>query len=100
MSFDNIHYNKIEEEQNEKLYILSGTITKLKNQSLVIGETIDRHNDDLDNIAIIVDEDIYQVSKLTSRINKFRNQVTSNLCWIIAFMIIINIILFIIYMKM
>jgi hypothetical protein len=88
------------EKQDEKLSTISISLTNLKQQAITIGDTLDNHNNKLEDISIKVDDNIQQVTNTTKRIEKFRKSVSSNLCWIMVFMIFINIILFIIFMKL
>jgi len=86
-------------DQDIKLDVLSRHVSVLKEHANIIDTELDQQNSSLEKTTIEIDDKNFEVQGLTKKIEKFRKTVSSNLCCLMMFMIVINIILFAIYMK-
>ena len=86
-------------EQDSKLSLISSYVSQLKNSAIVIGDTLDDHNTQLDNLRDDMDNTTERLNNTTNKIAKLNQATSSNFCLITTLLIVINVALCVIYFS-
>ena len=86
-------------KQDEKLSLIGSYISNLKSQAVVIGDTIDDHNTQLEGIAIDVENNTENLNMTSKKIDILRNKINNNMCMLMLLFIFIDVVLTVVYFQ-
>ncbi len=85
--------------QDEKLNLISNYVSQLKNTSIAIGDTLDDHNNELDNLKIDMDNTTENINNTTNKVVRLNKSSKSNFCILASLFILIDVMLVVIYFS-